>query len=118
MLTVGKYVDKFSSFMAALVQDGGPSSTRWVFLRTAEVISAGWLMLVGSVIFVFVHNPHPDALIFGAMTGVVLTLGAGLFAFAQQAQTTKLALDSKGNGTVTNTPLSSEVKAPETPPTT
>ena len=45
--------------------EGGPSVTRWVFLRTAEVISLGWLALVGAVVWRYAK--------FGTTDGALLT---------------------------------------------
>jgi hypothetical protein len=84
-------VTKLTSWMQiikSLPFDGGPSVTRWVFLRTSEVISAGWLALVGAAIYQYVRFGKADAI----FCGMVLTLGGGLFAFAQQTQSKKLDL--------------------------
>lgn len=84
--------------VSKLPSDGGPSVTRWVFLRTAEVISLGWLSLVGAEVYAYARYGKADAI----YCGMILTLGAGLFAFAQNAQTTKLSLDSKTTTTIGN----------------
>lgn len=76
--------------------DGGPSVTRWVFLRTAEVISLGWLCLVGGAIYQYARFGKADVI----FCGMILTLGAGLFGFAQQTQVKKLAIDSSSTTTV------------------
>ena len=77
--------------------DGGPSVTRWVFLRTAEVISLGWLALVGAAIYQYARFGKADAI----YCGMVLTLGAGLFGFAQQTQSKKLELGAPATSTQT-----------------
>lgn len=77
----------------ALPFDGGPSATRWVFVRTAEVISLGWLALVFGAVYTFIRFGKVDAI----YCGMILTLGAGLFGFAQNAQTHKLSLDAQNN---------------------
>ena len=103
---VDKLGGKFFAFMASLVADGGPSVTRWVFLRTSEVISLGWLGMVGCACFVFVKHQHVDI----TWCGMVLTLGAGLFKFAQEAQKTKLTLDATSATSMDSGPLSTAVE--------
>lgn len=87
---VGTWMD----VIKALPFDGGPSVTRWVFVRTAEVISLGWLGLVFGAVWEYVRVGKVDAI----YCGMIVTLGMGLFGFSQNAQTTKLAIDSKTPG--------------------
>jgi hypothetical protein len=98
-------VTTWMQIIKSLPFDGGPSVTRWVFLRTGEIISVGWLALVGAAVYQYVRFAKADVI----FCGMILTIGAGLFGFAQQAQVTKLSIDSKG-GTVESTPLSTTVK--------
>lgn len=117
-MDISKITDKISEYMSALVKDGGPSITRWVFVRTAEIISFGWLVMVACactylMVGIFASK-HMDGVCFGAFVGAIVTLGGGLFAFAQQTQNTKLALDSKASGipsVTTTNPLSSKVES-------
>lgn len=108
------YIKSFIEYIVKqLPSDGGPSATRWVFIRTAEVISLGWIALTVGAVYRYVRFGTTDAI----YCGMVLTLGAGLFAFAQNAQVTKLSLDSKSPGassSATLTPLSSTVTSGET----
>lgn len=102
-------VQKVTSWMQiikSLPFDGGPSVTRWVFLRTGEIISFGWLCLVGGAVYQYSRFGKADVI----FCGMILTLGAGLFGFAQQAQVAKLSMDSKNSSSVESTPLSSTVK--------
>src|SRR5260370_17219135 len=87
----GGIVTKLTSWIQiikSLPFDGGPSVTRWVFLRTAEVISFGWLCLVGAAIYQYARFGKADPI----YCGMVLTLGGGLFAFAQQPHSNTLPL--------------------------
>jgi hypothetical protein len=102
--TVVQKVTTWMQIIKSLPFDGGPSVTRWVFLRTGEIISAGWLALVGAAVYQYVRFAKADVI----FCGMILTIGAGLFGFAQQAQVTKLSIDSK-SGTVESTPLSTTV---------
>lgn len=91
MLSLDKLTSSATKWLETVRQlpySGGPSVTRWVFVRTAEVISIGWLALVGSVIWVYARYQKADAI----YCGMILTLGAGLFKFAQQTQVAKLSI--------------------------
>lgn len=90
----GGKVLSWVQLIKALPFDGGPSATRWVFVRTSEVVSLGWLALVAGAVYTYCRYGKADVV----YCGMILTLGAGLFGFAQNAQTTKLSLDSKTNG--------------------
>ena len=100
MNAVSNRAASWSQLIKALPFDGGPSATRWVFIRVAEVISLGWLALVFGAVYTFVRFGKVDTV----YCGMILALGTGLFGFAQNAQTTKLSLDSK------TTPSCDEVK--------
>jgi hypothetical protein len=93
--TVVQKVTTWIQIIKSLPFNGGPSVTRWVFLRTSEVISFGWLCLVGGAIYQYARFGKADAI----FCGMVLTLGGGLFAFAQQTQAKKLAIDSTATST-------------------
>jgi hypothetical protein len=62
----------------ALPYDGGPSVTRWVFLRIAEAVIFGWLCLVGALVYGVVRHGHGD----GAVAAAVCSLAAAMFGFA------------------------------------
>jgi hypothetical protein len=82
--------------------DGGPSVTRWVFLRTAEAISIGWLCLVGALIYRVARYGDANP----ALCGLIFTLAGALFGFAALNQNTKLTVDAKSTGspsTITTT---------------
>lgn len=91
----------------ALPFDGGPSVTRWVFLRIAEAVTFGWLCLVGATIYGLVVNHHADI----ALCSLVGTLAAAMFGFASNnmnvKNTTEAALASDKPSTTNTTPLSS-----------
>jgi hypothetical protein len=99
-------ITSWTQIIKSLPFDGGPSVTRWVFLRTAEVISLGWLCLVGGAVYQYIRFAKADVI----YCGMILTLGGGLFGFAQQTQVAKLSMDSKNSSSVESTPLSSTVK--------
>lgn len=88
--------------------DGGPSVTRWVYLRVAEIVGLGFLFLVGGAVYRYVRYGNADVI----YCGLIGTIGAGLFGFAQQAQVAKLNLDKSGGAaTITNTtPLSNTIE--------
>jgi hypothetical protein len=101
--------DRFFAFMGSIVADGGPSSTRWVFLRTAEVVSFGWVALVVSVAYRYWKFGTSD----GAMLTAIVTLAGALFGFATQTQNNKISTDAKVSGMageISTTPLSGDVK--------
>ncbi len=94
--TIQAVTDKVQTWMQiikSLPFDGGPSVTRWVFLRTSEVVSLGWLALVIAEVYRYIKFGTADTI----HCGVILTLGGGLFAFAQNAQVKKLSLDPKSD---------------------
>lgn len=85
---------KIADFMLKLASDGGASTTRWVFARTAEVVSFGWLCLVAAQVYRVWRFGTTDA---GLLT-LIGTLAAALFSFATYTQTTKMSIDSKSSG--------------------
>lgn len=105
------FIAKVTSWIDIVKQlpfDGGASVTRWVFVRTAEVIALGWFLLTVGAIYEYIRFGKADVV----YCGMILTLGGGLFAFAQNAQVTKLSIDSKGaseSSTIKTGLVSSEV---------
>lgn len=79
-------INEWLDVIRTLPMDGGASVTRWVFVRTSEVISLGWLALAGGAVYRYIKFGTAD-LVF---CGMVTTIAAGLFGFAQQAQVAKL----------------------------
>lgn len=101
--------NRLAKFMASIVEDGGPSSTRWVFLRTAEVVSFGWLSLVAAGCYRYGRFGTFD----GGLLALIGTLAAALFGFATQTQNTKISTDAKVQGVkgeMSTTPLTGDVK--------
>ena len=93
----------------ALPYDGGPSVTRWVYLRTAEVVSLVLVMMAGAAVYEVAKYRGLDAV----LAGLILGLATALFAFAKGAQATKLAVDAKTPGaasSVESGPVSSKVQ--------
>lgn len=104
--------NRFFAFMASLAAEGGPSSTRWIYMRSSEVFWFGWLSIVLAAIYRYVRFNDANA---GWLT-LIGTLAAAGFAFVQNAQTTKIAIDAKAAGTSTSTtPLSSTVTGEKLP---
>ena len=87
-------VGSWTEIVKSLPFDGGPSVTRWVFLRTSEVISLGWLALALVAAFRIYKFGSCDA---GVLT-LIFTLATALFGFSTLNQNTKLTVDSKGTG--------------------
>ncbi|WP_263418661.1 hypothetical protein [Terriglobus albidus] len=75
----------------SLAIQGGASSTKWVFLRTAEVVSVAFLALVASVARQIWLGHWPDLQTWAGITG----LASMLFGFAAKAQNHKAVLDSQ-----------------------
>ena len=102
MSTIQNLINRAITYMASLATDGGPSATRWVFLRTAEVVSLGWLCIVFTVIYRIVRFGVAD----GTWLGLIFTLAGALFGFSALNQNTKLTLDAKkiGDPSVVSTP--------------
>ena len=82
--------NRFSAWIASIAEDGGPSSTRVVFLTTAAVVSLGWLGLVGSVVYRYVKFGTTD----GATLAAIVTLAGMLFGFATGTQVKKISADA------------------------
>lgn len=80
--------------LKSLPYDGGPSVTRWVFLRTAEVVALGFVVMVGGGVYRYVRFGTADAIFWAAVGG----LGGAMFGFAKSAQVTKLSIDAKTPG--------------------
>jgi hypothetical protein len=99
------------SVLKALPFDGGPSSTRVVFLSTAFAVIISLLLTTLATCWVYVHDPlHVVSVI---MAGLIGTLATGATAFATNAQNLRHTLGSQqdsGNGdstsVVSSTPLS------------
>lgn len=91
----------------ALPMNGEPSVTRWVFLRTFEVIALGWLALVGVVIYRYAKSGTADA----AICALIGTVAAGMAGFASNNMniktTTEAQLASDKTSATTTTVLSS-----------
>lgn len=81
---------RFTTWLASIAEDGGPSSTRVVFLSTGAVVSFGWLALIGSVVYRYVKFGTVD----GATLAAIVTLAGMLFGFATGTQYKKLATDA------------------------
>jgi uncharacterized BrkB/YihY/UPF0761 family membrane protein len=81
---------KWWTILKALPFDGGPSSTRWVFLGGFATVAVCLLSLTGALIFVYVRTPdhHVDIALLGA---VVTTIGT-VVGFATNAQNKKNTL--------------------------
>jgi hypothetical protein len=105
-------INRLMAFMTSLASDGGPSSTRWIYMRSSEIFWYGWFFIVLAAIYRYVRFADANA---GWLT-LIGTLAAAGFAFVQNAQTTKLAIDAKNTGSpssVVTSPLGSEVTAGE-----
>lgn len=74
------------TILKALPFEGGPSSTRWVFLGVFAVVALVLAALVGALVWVYVRSPdhHVDL----ALCGLVGTQLTALLGFASNAQNT------------------------------
>jgi hypothetical protein len=88
--------------MASLVVDGGPSVTRYSYLRTVEIVSIGWFSIVIAVVVRYVHTGLAD----GGVLALIGTLAATLLTATALNQNTKLTLDNapKGDPSKVSTP--------------
>lgn len=84
-------LNRFTAFMAALAAEGGPSSTRWIYMRSSEVFWFGWLIVVVAAVYRYVRFADANA---GWLT-LIGTMAAAGFAFVQQTQAKKIAIDSQ-----------------------
>jgi hypothetical protein len=107
------WINRITAYMASLVSDGGPSATRWVFLRTAEAITLGWLGMVAVLCIRYIHTGNTDAAL---ITAIITVMGA-LFGFASLNQNTKLAIDAKlpGSPSTLSTPGASVTSGGDSP---
>ncbi len=107
---VAAKASKIVDTLKALPFDGGPSVTRWVFLRIAEAVTFGWLCLVGALIYGLVAFHHADP----AIATLVGTLAAAMFGFASNnmniKNTTEAQLGSGKSSTTSSTPLTSSTE--------
>lgn len=83
-------LNRLWAFLGSIAEDGGPSSTRVVFLSTGAVVSVGWLALVASVFYRYVKFGTTD----GATLAAIVTLAGMLFGFATGTQFKKIAADA------------------------
>lgn len=102
--------NRLFAFIERLATEGGPSSTRWIYMRTSEVYWFGWLMCCLSAVYRYVRFGDAN----GAWLGFVGAMAAAGFAFVQQTQAKKITVDSQTAmaqagtpSTSTDTPLSS-----------
>lgn len=82
------------AYMASLVTDGGPSTTRWMALRTTESMTMCVIACFGAVIFRVIRYGSCD----GAFLTFVGGIAATLITATSLNQNTKLALDAKKPG--------------------
>lgn len=82
--------NRFFTFMASLVIDGGPSVTRYAYLRTLEIVSAGWFLLVLATIWRYLRFGTTD----GGMLGLIGSILVPLLGASAINQNTKLTADA------------------------
>ena len=98
--------------LKALAFDGGPSSTKWVYLALNAVMAFVVLMLAAALAYRYVHFGTVDALLVGAIVTLVGILQACATNALNHRRTVQAQLASgRGPIAIAETPVSTEQPA-------